>query len=118
MPEHIKNPSLINVPGNKIIKEFIGNVNSGNSEISIARMKSLAGWKEPPQTPEFDEYNLVLSGALTVKIDSMEVVVRENEAFIVKKGETVQYSVPGPEGAEYIAICLPAFHPDTVHRKE
>lgn len=118
MPKHIKSVSRIDVPGNKIIEEFIGRVNSGHKEISIARMKSPAGWSEPPQSPEFDEYTLVLSGSLTVKTEDGEFIVNQNEAFIAEKGVTVQYSTPGTEGATYIAICLPAFHPDTVHRKE
>ncbi|NOX84801.1 MAG: cupin domain-containing protein [Chlorobi bacterium] len=115
---HIKNPTLIKAEGNKIIEEFIGNVNTRTSDISIARMKSPPGWQEPPQQPDFDEYTLVLKGALHVQTGNREFIVNANEAFIAKKGTEIRYSTPGPEGAEYIAVCLPAFSPDTVHRKE
>lgn len=119
MPRHITNPSIIKAAGNKpkLIEEFIGHVNSENSEISVARMQSPAGWIEPGQTPEFDEYTLVLSGSLSVESGDEEFVVHENEAFIAEKGKTYQYSTPN-QGATYIAICLPAFHPDLVHREE
>jgi len=120
MPVHIKAPTIIEAAGNKtkIIEEFIGVVNTGNSEISIAKMKSPEGWEEPPQTPEFNEYTLVLKGALHVKAGHDEFIIRANEAFIAEKGEKVQYSTPAPGGAEYIAICRPAFTPDTVHRND
>ena len=114
---HIKKPSIIKAEGNKIIEEFIGNVNTQTSEISIARMKSPPGWEEPPQQPEFDEYTLVLNGALRVETGGKVFTVKAGEAFIAVKGTEVRYSTPGPEGAEYIAVCLPAFSPDTVHRK-
>jgi mannose-6-phosphate isomerase-like protein (cupin superfamily) len=119
MGRHIKKPAIVEAAGNKpkIIEEFIGNVNSGNPEISIARMQSPAGWIEPPQTPEFDEYTLVLSGSLFVICANEEFVVRENEAFIAEKGKTYQYSTPHEGGASYVAVCLPAFHPDLVHRE-
>lgn len=121
MPLKINIPTKIESAGNKpkIIREYIGNVNSGNSEISIAKMKSPSGWKEPGQRPEFDEYTLVLAGELHVKTEkSGTIIVEEGEAIITKKGEWIQYSTPGNEGAEYIAVCLPAFSPDLVHRDE
>ena len=120
MALHIKSPTMIKSAGNKIklIEEFVGMVNSGNSEISIARMKSPQGWEEPAQTPQFDEYTFVLKGTMHVKTQNEKFVINENEVFIAHKGEMVQYSTPGPEGAQYIAICLPAFSPDTVNRNE
>ena len=119
MPKLIKNASIVEAAGNKskIIEEFFGYVNSGNSEISVARMQSPAGWIEPAQTPDFDEYTLVLSGSLLVNSGGEEFIVRDNEAFIAEKGKTYQYSTPEEGGANYIAICLPAFHPDLVHRE-
>jgi mannose-6-phosphate isomerase-like protein (cupin superfamily) len=120
MAKHIKSPTQVKSAGTKfkLIEEFIGKVNSGNSDISIAKMKSPAGWKEPQQTPQFDEFTFVLSGAMHVKTKEQSYIIRANEVFIANKGETVQYSTPGKEGCEYIAVCLPAFSPDTVHRKE
>lgn len=120
MPVLIKTPTVIAASGNKPkeIREYIGRVNSKTAEVSIARMKSPAGWTEPGQQPEFDEYTLVLRGMLRVRTKSGAVDVREGEAVIVQKGEWVQYSTPGTEGAEYVAVCLPAFSPDTVHRDE
>lgn len=120
MPELIKKPSVIKAEGNKpkVIEEYIGRVNSRTEKVSIARMKSPAGWTEPPQQPEFDEYTLVLKGMLMVTTSEGTVDVHEGEAIIVHSGEQVQYSTPLEEGAEYIAVCLPAFSPDTVHRKE
>lgn len=120
MAQHIKLPTVVKSAGNKVklIEEFIGMVNSGNSDISIAKMKSPSGWEEPAQTPNFDEYTFVLKGAMHVKTKNTNYIINENEVFIAKRGETVQYSTPGPDGAEYIAICLPAFSPDTVNRIE
>jgi mannose-6-phosphate isomerase-like protein (cupin superfamily) len=120
MPIKIPSPSIIKVTGNKpkIIEEFIGRVNSKTNDVSIARMKSPGGWIEPGQTPEFDEYTLVLKGELHIKTGNDEIIVKEGEAIITKKGEWIQYSTPKPEGAEYIAICLPAFSIETVHRDE
>jgi len=111
-------PARIESAGNKpkIIEEYIGRVNSGTDAVSIARMKSPSGWTEPPQTPEFDEYTVVLSGTLRVTHSSGEIDVRAGQAIIAHKGEWVRYSSPYPEGAEYIAVCLPAFSPDTVRR--
>jgi len=118
MPIHIKQPTIIKAAGNKpkIIEEFIGRVNSKTSAVSLARMKSPSGWAEPGQTPEFDEYTLVLKGMLRVTTKNGSLDVRANEAVIAGKGEWVQYSTPGPEGAEYVALCLPAFSPESVHR--
>ena len=118
MPQLISKPSVIASAGNKpkVIKEYIGKVNSKTAEVSIAHMKSPAGWTEPGQTPEFDEYTLVLKGCLWVKSRSGQMDVKEGQAVIVASGEWVQYSSPNPEGAEYIAVCLPAFTPETVHR--
>ena len=120
MPTKISSPSIIKAAGNKpkIIKEFIGRVNSKTNEVSIARMKSPGGWIEPGQTPEFDEYTLVLKGELHVKTRNDEIIIKEGEAVISKKGEWIQYSTPKPEGAEYIAVCTPAFSIETVHRDE
>jgi quercetin dioxygenase-like cupin family protein len=100
----------------KIIQEFIGQVNSGTAAVSIAKMTSPCGWSEPGQTPEFDEYTIVLSGELQVQTREAVHRVRAGQAIIVSRGEWVRYSTPAPEGAEYIAICLPAFSPATVHR--
>lgn len=118
MPIHIKAPAVITAAGNqpKIIEEFVGRVNSKTRDLSIARMKSPAGWSEPGQTPEFDEYTLVLSGMLRVATRQGTQDVRAGEAVIVRRGEWIQYSTPDPDGAEYIAVCLPAFSPDIVHR--
>jgi len=116
----INNPTIIEAAGNKpkIIEEFIGRVNSKTDDVSIARMKSPAGWVEPGQTPEFNEYTVVLGGTLRVTTKAETVDVHAGEAIIAPKGEWVQYSSPEAEGAEYIAVCLPAFSPDIVHRDE
>lgn len=116
MVTHIKTPTVIQAAGNKpkVIEEFIGRVNSGTDAVSIARMKSPAGWEEPGQTPQFDEYTVVLSGFLRVTTKDGSVDVKAGEAVISPKGEWVRYSTP--EGAEYMAVCLPAFSPDAVHR--
>ena len=118
MPTIIKNPTKIEAAGNKpkIIEEFVGRVNSSNEEISIARMKSPQGWEEPGQTPEFDEYTIVLKGLLRIETKEMTINLKEGEAIVTHKGEWIRYSTPEPGGAEYIAVCLPAFSPDTVHR--
>ena len=113
----ISSPSIIESAGNKpkVIKEYIGRVNSSTDSISIAKMSSLPGWKEPGQKPQFDEYTLVLKGTLKVESRTETVFIKEGEAVIVNSGEWVRYSTPN-EGAEYIAICLPAFSLDTVNR--
>jgi ethanolamine utilization protein EutQ (cupin superfamily) len=118
MPHHIKKATVIKAAGNKpkLIEEFIGHVNSQSTDVSIARMKSPMGWVEPAQTPEFDEYTLVLEGAVHITCDGRDYVIEKNEAFISRKGEKVQYFTP--QGAEYIAVCLPAFSPDSVYRDD
>jgi mannose-6-phosphate isomerase-like protein (cupin superfamily) len=118
MPTLLPKPTVIEAAGNKPkrIEEYVGRVNSKTAAVSVARMKSPSGWVEPGQTPEFDEYTLVLKGSLRVTSKQGSVDVAAGQAVITHRGEWVQYSTPGPEGAEYVAICLPAFSPDTVHR--
>ncbi|ODT99937.1 MAG: cupin [Planctomycetes bacterium SCN 63-9] len=118
MPTLIGHPIRIAAAGNmpKVIYEYVGRVNTGESAISIARMISPQGWVEPGQTPEFDEYSMVLHGTLRVEHREGALDVNAGQAVLVRKGEWVRYSTPGADGAEYIAICLPAFSPDTVHR--
>lgn len=118
MPTLIPSPSVIEAAGNKPkrIEEFVGRVNSKTANVSIARMQSPGGWIEPGQTPEFDEYTLVLKGMLRVKTREQTTDVNAGQAIIVHGGEWVQYSTPEPEGAEYVAVCLPAFSPQAVHR--
>lgn len=114
----IKEPSLIKAAGtkDKIILEYFGRVNSNTSEVSIARMKSPEGWVEPGQMPEFNEYTVVLKGRLKIATKDDELIVSEGEGIMTAKGEWVQYSTPFEGGAEYIAVCLPAFSPDIVKR--
>ena len=117
MAQHILAPTTIQAHGTppKQIEEFIGAVNSGTAGVSISRMKSPAGWEEPGQTPEFDEYSVVLSGLLRVETRDGVIEVAAGQAVITPAGEWVRYSTPsGP--AEYISVCLPAFTPSTVHR--
>ncbi len=118
MPKLIEMPTRIHAAGNKpkSIEEFIGRVNSGTTQLSVARMKSPSGWVEPGQTPEFDEYTVVLAGSVRVESKQGILDVHAGQAIITHAGEWVRYSTPHPEGAEYIAICLPAFSPQTVHR--
>jgi mannose-6-phosphate isomerase-like protein (cupin superfamily) len=118
MPKLISKPSIVRAAGNKpkIIEEYMGRVNSKTEAVSVARMQSPAGWTEPGQTPEFDEYTIVLRGTLRVVTREGAMDVRAGQAVIVPRGEWVQYSTPTQDGAEYIAVCLPAFSPDTVHR--
>ena len=120
MPTFIQQPSIVQAAGNKpkIIEEYVGRVNSQTEGVSVARMKSPSGWVEPGQTPEFEEYTLVLRGTLRVTTKSGSMDVHAGQAVIVPKGEWVQYSTPGADGAEYVAVCLPAFSRDTVHRDE
>jgi ethanolamine utilization protein EutQ (cupin superfamily) len=117
---HIRVPSRVSAAGNKpkIIEEFVGRVNSNTSSISIARMRSPSGWEEPAQKPEFDEFTVVLSGILRVEHESGSTDVAAGQAFFAPKGERVRYSTPGLNGAEYIAVCSPAFSLDLVHREE
>ena len=114
----ISAPTLIQSEGNKpkVIEEFFGKVNSGTSDLSIAKMQSPAGWEEPGQTPEFDEYTVVLTGTLCVETSTGKTLVHAGQAVIAPKGEWVRYSTPAQAGAEYIAVCLPGFDPATVHR--
>lgn len=118
MPQLIAHPTIIQAAGNKPkkIEEFVGRVNSHTDGVSIARMTSPGGWVEPGQTPEFDEYTVVLRGELVVESRDGKRTVRAGQAIIVRGGEWVRYSTPGDAGAEYIAVCLPAFSPATVHR--
>lgn len=120
MPTHIKGPSVIQAAGNKpkIIEEYIGRVNSKTGDASIARMKSPQGWVEPGQTPDFDEYTIVLKGTLRVQTKQGVFDVQAGQAIITHKGEWVQYSTPEEGGAEYVAVCIPAFSIETVHRDE
>jgi quercetin dioxygenase-like cupin family protein len=114
----IRKPSIIKAAGTKekIIREYIGRVNSKTEEVSIARMTSPEGWEEPGQCPDFNEYTLVLKGSLKIRTITEEYILKEGEAILTQKNEWVQYSTPFAGGAEYIAICLPAFSPDIVHR--
>ncbi len=116
MPTLIEQPTRIQAAGNKpkLIDEFVGHVNSKTGNVSVAHMRSPDGWLEPGQTPEFDEYTIVLKGFVRVTHKGGHIDVKPGQAVIAHKGEWVQYSTP--EGAEYIAICLPAFSPDKVHR--
>ncbi|MGD0337449.1 MAG: cupin [Bacteroidota bacterium] len=118
MTKLIISPSIIKAAGNKpkIIEEYFGRVNSNTDKLSIARMKSPIGWVEPGQTPEFDEFTIVLKGTLRVTTKKKLFNVREGQAIVVEKGEWVQYSTPFAGGAEYIAVCMPAFSPEIVHR--
>jgi ethanolamine utilization protein EutQ len=120
MPTLISRPSRIQAAGNKpkLIDEYIGRVVSSNEAASIAHMRSPGGWQEPGQTPEFDEFTVVLRGVLRVEHRAGAIEVHAGQAVIAHKGEWVRYGTPEPEGAEYIAVCLPAFSSETVHRDE
>src|ERR1700733_14177284 len=116
MARLVPSATRIPVPGNKQIDEYIGRVNTKDSAVSVAHMHSPPGWSEPGQSPEFDEYTVVLKGALHVESTSGVLEVKAGQAVIAPRGEGVRYSTPGPEGAEYIAVCVAAFDPNTVHR--
>jgi mannose-6-phosphate isomerase-like protein (cupin superfamily) len=118
MPTLIPRPSRVEAAGSKpkLIDEYIGCVNSKNEALSVAHMRSPGGWQEPGQTPEFDEFTVVLKGVLHVEYRGGAMEVRAGQAVIANRGEWVRYSTPEAEGAEYIAICLPAFSIATVHR--
>ena len=120
MPTHITCPTRIEAAGNKpkLIDEYIGRANSRMEALSIAHMRSPGGWVEPGQTPEFDEFTIVLKGSLRVAYRGGHLDVSAGQAVIAHAGEWVQYSTPGDEGAEYIAVCMPAFSPATVHRDD
>jgi mannose-6-phosphate isomerase-like protein (cupin superfamily) len=118
MPHLIEGPTIIQAAGQppKRIEEYAGRVNSGHGAVSVARMVSPQGWLEPGQRPEFEEVTVVLKGMLRVDYEGGSLDVRAGQAVVSKPGEWVRYSSPEPGGAEYIAVCLPAFSPDTVHR--
>jgi mannose-6-phosphate isomerase-like protein (cupin superfamily) len=118
VPKLIEQPTVIDCVGTKPkqIQEFAGRVNSGHSGVSVARMISPSGWEEPGQRPEFEEITVVLKGVLRVEHENGVLDVRAGQAVVASPREWVRYSTPGPEGAEYVAVCLPAFSPTTVHR--
>ncbi len=118
MARLIEYPTIIKASGNKPkeIREYVGLVNSSTDVVSIAHMISPEGWKEPGQSPEFDEYTLALKGTIQVETKESTYLVKAGQAILVRKGEWVRYSTPGESGAEYVAVCLPAFSPDTVNR--
>jgi mannose-6-phosphate isomerase-like protein (cupin superfamily) len=120
MPELIEGPARVEAAGTKpkLIEEFVGRVNTGEGRVSVARMTSPEGWEEPGQRPEFDEYTLVLEGSLRVEYEGGELDVRAGQAVLARAGEWIRYSSPAAGGAHYVAVCLPAFSPDTVHRDE
>ena len=120
MPNLVATPTRITAAGNKpkLIDEYIGRVNSSTAALSVAHMRSPGGWLEPGQTPDFDEFTIVLKGMLRVTHKNGSLDVYAGQAIITHKGEWVQYSTPLEEGAEYIAVCLPAFSPETVHRDD
>lgn len=120
MARLIDKPALVEAAGTKpkVIKEYIGQVNSGTRDVSVAYMISPEGWQEPGQTPEFDEYTVVLQGTLKVETKEETLEVNAGQAVIAPKGQWVRYSTPNAGGAQYIAVCLPAFTPGTVHRDE
>jgi mannose-6-phosphate isomerase-like protein (cupin superfamily) len=118
MPTLIESPSRVEAAGTKpkLIDEYVGQVNTGEGRVSVAHMRSPAGWVEPGQRPGFDEYTVVLDGILRVEHEDGALDVHAGQAILVRRGEWVRYSTP--EGASYIAVCLPAFSPDTVHRDD
>lgn len=118
MPRLIEAPSIVQAAGTKPkrIEEFVGRVNSGHSALSVARMRSPAGWLEPGQRPEFEEITIVLRGLVRVEYEGGSLDVRAGQAVVTAPGEWIRYSTPEADGAEYVAVCLPAFSPDTVHR--
>ena len=116
MPEIVAAPAVIPVPGGKRIEEYVGRVSTRSADVSVAVMTAPAGWDEPAQTPEFDEVTVVLSGAILVETGEGELKVAAGQAVITRAGERVRYTCP--EGATYVAVCLPAFSPDLVHRED
>jgi mannose-6-phosphate isomerase-like protein (cupin superfamily) len=120
MPDLIREPSRVAAAGQpaKLIDEYIGRANTGHGGLSIAHMRSPAGWAEPGQRPEFDEYTIVLHGALSVESDDGQLTVRAGQGVHARPGEWVRYSTPDDGGAEYISVCVPAFAPGTVHRDD
>jgi ethanolamine utilization protein EutQ (cupin superfamily) len=117
VPELVSAPTRIPVPGGKVIDEYVGRVTTGTSAVSVAHMVAPAGWSEPPQTPEFDEVTVVLAGTVLVSHDGGELAVHAGQAVITRAGERVRYST-GDDGAQYVAVCLPAFAPETAHRED
>ena len=117
MPELITTPTTIPVPGGKVIDEHVGRVNTGSESVSVAHMKAPADWTEPFQTPQFDEITLVLAGAVLLDHDGGRLRVEAGQSVVTRAGERIRYST-GSEGAEYVAVCLPAFSPETVGREE
>jgi mannose-6-phosphate isomerase-like protein (cupin superfamily) len=120
VPQLIDAPTRVTAAGEppKLIDEFAGRVNTGEAGVSIAHMRSPSGWSEPGQRPEFDEYTIVLHGAVVVDYEGGQLTVQADQGVLTRAGEWVRYSTPGPDGAEYISVCLPAFAPETVHRDE
>jgi mannose-6-phosphate isomerase-like protein (cupin superfamily) len=120
MPRLIPFPTNIEAAGSggKTIREYAGRVATGDTALSVARMTSPAGWSEPGQRPDFDECTLVLSGMVRVEHEGGVLEVRAGQAVLARKGEWVRYSTPEPEGADYVAVCVPAFSPETVHRED
>ncbi|MGH7785293.1 MAG: cupin domain-containing protein [Candidatus Binatia bacterium] len=120
MPKLIEAPTRVQAAGTKpkLIDEYVGRVNTVQSELSIAHMRSPSGWSEPRQRPDFHEYTVVLRGMVRVEHDGGTIDVRTGQGVIAYPGERVRYSTPEADGAEYIAVCLPAFSPDTVHRED
>jgi mannose-6-phosphate isomerase-like protein (cupin superfamily) len=118
VPELIAQPSRVAAAGEppKLIDEYVGRVSTAETRLSVARMRSPAGWAEPGQRPEFDEFTIVLRGALVVESESGTLTVHAGQGVRTRPGEWVRYSTPGAEGADYISVCVPAFGPDTVHR--
>ena len=117
MPELVAGPSRIPVPGGKVIDEYVGRVTTGDESVSVAHMTAPPGWEEPAQAPDFDEFTLVLAGSVVVEHEGGRLEVAAGQAVITRAGERVRYSV-GDQGAEYVAICRPAFGPDLAHRDE
>lgn len=117
MPELLSSPVRIPVPGGKIIDEHVGAASTGERAVSVAHMSAPAGWDEPAQTPEFDEITVVLRGEVRVEHADGVMAVSAGQSIVTRAGERIRYTV-GPEGAEYIAVCLPAFTPEAVHREE
>ena len=116
MPQLVEGPVRVPVPGGKLIDEYVGRASTGSEQVSVAHMRSPAGWEEPGQRPEFDEVTVVLSGAVHVEHDDGVLEVSAGQAVLTRAGERVRYTTP--DGAEYIAVCLPAFAPDIVHRED
>lgn len=118
MPRIINAPTRVPVPGGKLIDEYIGRVNSATAAVSIAHMRSPSGWSEPGQRPDFDEYTLVLRGVLHVEHEGGAMDVHAGQAIVAGRGEWVRYSTPGEDGADYVAICIPAFDTGSANRDE